>query len=149
MNNVGVNGSKNVSAFGTTYTNITDYTFNYLSIDIPVLFTIKVNKFNFAIGPYLSIPLGDVTETLTNIKILNNPYNDQSYKYPNRSAINFGATLGIGYEQRLGMGMLVFGGRYMHDFLPIEVKDSDSNVIARLWRGALAIDVGYKIPLSF
>jgi hypothetical protein len=36
----------------------------------------------------------------------------------------------------------------MHDFLPIEVKDGENNVV-KFWRGALAIDVGYKIPLSF
>ena len=131
-----------------------DFTFSYMSLDIPILFTIKINKFNFAVGPYFSIPVGDASIVATNGALNGDKtaflasHSNFDNKYSNRTGFNFGATLGIGYEQRLGMGMLVFGGRYMHDFLPIEVKDGENNVV-KFWRGALAIDVGYKIPLSF
>ncbi len=126
-----------------------DQTFTYLSLDIPLLFTAKINKWNFAIGPYVSIPLGDVTSTRNIIS----SSSLTSYKY-SHSWGSIGALVGVGYEMRIGLGRLVFGGRYFHDFMPIDVEYKDySNSwpdgTLSLWRGALEIDVAYKIPLSF
>ena len=123
-----------------------DITYTYLSIDIPLLLTAKINKWNFSIGPYVSIPLGDVTRTNT----YTSGSSTSSTKY-NHSWGSIGAMVGVGYEQRIGLGRLVIGGRYMHDFMPIDVTQKDSLIpnYDSLWRGALAVDVAYKIPLSF
>ncbi len=138
VNNVGYhfeNSSANVKR---------DRTFTYLSIDIPLLLTAKINKWNFSIGPYVSIPLGDTSA------LYSDDTNAVKYKH---SWGSIGAMVGVGYEQRIGLGRLVIGGRYMHDFMPIDVYREYSNGTKydtlSLWRGALAVDVAYKIPLSF
>ena len=120
-----------------------NYTFTYTSLDIPLLFTAKLEKWNFALGPYLSIPLGNVTATRDT---------SGSLTYKNGRKVNFGITAGVGYEERMGMGRIVFGGRYMLDFLDNFVDDPD-NVAGKsefnFTRRSLLIDVGYKLPLSF
>lgn len=113
-------------------------TASYMSIDIPVLFTVKLNKWNFAVGPYVSIPVGKVnTRTEVGDSAMEHNY-DHSWG-------SVGALVSVGYEQRLGMGMLTYGARYMHDFMPIEIKDAN----CKTYRGSLAVDIGYKVPLSF
>lgn len=121
------------------------YDFNYLSLDIPVLFTIKLDKWNFSIGPNFSIPLGDVTKTYT--------YSNGTVteKITNEQKWNVSLSVGVGYEERLGMGRLVFGGRYLLDFLPIHNDKSSVTDIDyfNFTRRSLLIDIGYKLPLSF
>ena len=122
-----------------------DRTYTYLSLDIPLLLTAKINKWNFSIGPYVSIPLGGEVSHLDSDNT-----NPARYKH---SWGSIGALVGVGYEQRIGLGRLVIGGRYMHDFMPIDVYQEYSNGYKHdtfsLWRGALAVDVAYKIPISF
>ena len=132
VNNVGYHYENNVK---------NDTTFTYLSLDIPLLLTAKINKWNFSIGPYVSIPLGPVSATVST----------SSDKFEgNHSWGSIGAVVGVGYEQRIGLGRLVIGGRYMHDFMPIDVKSRNTDTtVYKLYRGALAVDVAYKIPLSF
>ncbi|MBR6295240.1 MAG: PorT family protein [Treponema sp.] len=119
------------------------YTFNYYSLDIPLLFTAKLEKWNFALGPYLSIPLGDV--------ISSRESSDGVTALKCATKVNFGITAGVGYEERLGMGRILFGGRYMLDFLPM--KSAETTASDKRWfeftRRALLIDIGYKLPLSF
>lgn len=128
-----------------------DFTFSYMSIDIPVLFTVKLNKWNFAVGPYVSIPVGDVVcaAKANNDagKLVAAGMDDTKY---NHSWGSVGALISVGYEQRLGMGMLTYGARYMHDFMPITITEKNTdNKYGKSWRGSLAVDIGYKVPLSF
>lgn len=118
------------------------YAFTYYSLDIPVLFTAKLEKWNFSIGPYLSIPVG---------KLFANCNDGGFENYDCAKPVNFGITAGVGYEERLGMGRIVFGGRYMLDFLPTQDKkeDTSGNNYVNFTRRALLIDIGYKLPLSF
>ena len=163
VNNVGYSYDNETTILSTTTKTHTDKTYSYLSIDIPVLFTIKINKFNFAVGPYVSIPLGgqltdaDKTTTTTTVGSITNTSTDD---HTGDNAIkrdhswgSIGLSLGMGYEQRIGMGWLVIGGRYMLDFVPIQVqhKNSEGTPVTdfQFNRRALAVDVAYKIPLSF
>lgn len=138
----GVDFYVNNVGYHTTVGSDKDITCTYLSLDIPLLLTAKINKWNFSIGPYVSIPLGDVTA-------VNSTDTSHPVKY-NHSWGSVGALVGVGYEQRIGLGRLVIGGRYMHDFVAIDVNDKNTGSTgAKLWRGALAVDVAYKIPISF
>ena len=128
---------------GFKYDNSDNITaFNYISLDIPVLFTAKLEKWNFALGPYLSIPLGDLKFTMKNGS------SENSYDRDISSSVNVGLLLGVGYEERLGLGRIVFGARYMLDFMPIEVEFGGTTSKAFTRRG-LEIDIGYKVPLTF
>lgn len=149
VNNVGYHTDYKV---GETVVYNVDYTFNYLSLDIPLLFTAKVNKWNFALGPYVSIPLGDVADTTKGTVA---SYSKDNTENPDKLAHSWGSVgleVGVGYEQRMGMGRLVIGGNYMLDFIPIEVgTKSEGKLVAanKFTRRALKIDVTYKLPLSF
>ncbi len=138
VNNVGY------SLKGSSYD--ADITYNYLSLDIPLLFTAKVNKWNFAVGPYVSIPLGNVTGTVT-------AKSDKSSIDLLHSWGSVGLELGVGYEQRMGMGRLVIGGNYMLDFIPITTYNKNDTkkeyAMEKFTRRALKLDVTYKLPLSF
>lgn len=143
VNNVGLNwklGSADL-----------DVTYSYMSIDIPVLFTVKLNKWNFAVGPYVSIPVGDVVLAAKGNndagKLAAAGMDGDKY---NHSWGSVGALISVGYEQRLGMGMLTYGARYMHDFMPITITNKTTKLDSgKSWRGSLAVDIGYKVPLSF
>lgn len=111
---------------------------SYVSLDIPLLFTAKVEKWNFQIGPYVSIPLGDYKLTTKTGS------NENSDDKDITSGALVGMLVGVGYEERLGLGRLVFGARYMLDFMKLEVEDIDM-----LTRRGLEIDIGYKVPLTF
>lgn len=118
--------------------------FNYLSLDIPVLFTAKVEKWNFKVGPYVSIPLGNLKITHSN--------SSTNYSDDRKITSNaiFGMLAGIGYEERLGMGRIVFGVNYMLDFTPpVTIRNGSSDDYRLFTRRGLMIDIGYKVPLSF
>lgn len=149
VNNVGYTQSSSWSVGALSYSSTTNVKLNYLSLDIPVLFTVKLDKFNFALGPYVSIPLGDIKSTVdatTTVSGTTTPSNDSHNLQHSWGSV--GITVGAGYEQRLGMGRLVCGLRYMIDIIPIEIKEGDT-VRSKFNRGALAVDLGYKLPLSF
>ena len=118
------------------------YSGSYVSLDIPLLFTAKVEKWNFQLGPYLSIPLGDLKTTL---KSGSSEYSDDK---DIESNVLVGMLFGVGYEERLGLGRLVFGARYMLDFMPLEANISGTKDKLFTRRG-LEIDIGYKVPLTF
>lgn len=111
---------------------------SYVSLDIPVLFTAKLEKWNFQLGPYLSIPLGDLTWKSDGSGL------DMDIS----SNVIFGLVAGVGYEERLGLGRIVFGARYMLDFMPVEVDITGTKQEVFTRRG-LEIDIGYKVPLTF
>lgn len=112
-------------------------TASYSSIDIPLIFTAKFNKFNFGLGPYLSIPVGKLSFG-----------GDADGDADISTTVNFGLSLAAGYEERLGLGRCLFSIRYMLDFMPLEVElgNEDYEVFTRR---ALLIDLGYKVPLAF
>ncbi|MBO4318956.1 MAG: PorT family protein [Treponema sp.] len=116
--------------------------YNYVSLDVPVLFTAKLEKWNFALGPYVSIPLGDLNRTRKEGGSGINGSLDIS------TGANIGMLFGVGYEERLGLGRIVFGARYMLDFMPIETKVG-STTHKDFTRRGLIIDIGYKVPLTF
>lgn len=64
------------------------------------------------------------------------------------SNVIFGLVAGVGYEERLGLGRIVFGARYMLDFMPVEVDNTGTKQEVFTRRG-LEIDIGYKVPLTF
>lgn len=121
---------------------------NYVTLDVPVLFTVKYKKFNFFVGPYFSFALGQMTGW--------NSKNDGTDKYTHsvdfNNIFNIGLSVGLTYEQRLGMGFLTYGARYMLDFIPVESKmtvGSQTQTSKVGTRRGLVFDIGYKIPLSF
>lgn len=130
-----------------TFNNI--YTNSYVSLDIPVLFTAKVEKWNFKLGPYLSIPLGNLK---TQTKYSGGGTSDAT-SYDINNGVNVGLLLGVGYEERLGMGRIVFGVNYMLDFLSTETKVptllGGTSIDKQFTRRGLMFDIGYKVPLSF
>ena len=154
VNNVGYTNTVTTDLIVHTTTKTT-HTYSYLSLDIPVLLTAKVNKFNFALGPYVSFVLGEkLTEPRKTVVTGGSGSGTTETKYEHlHSWGSVGLAVGMGYEQRLGMGMLVIGGRYMLDFIPIEIQHTNSSgdrvTDYKFNRRELAIDVGYKIPLSF
>lgn len=150
VNNVGYN--QKYTNIGVEHNN--DFTYRYMSIDIPLLLTAKVNKFNFALGPYVSIPVGEMNKnSVWNTKTSSTSSTTKGDDTYAHSWGSIGLLIGMGYEQRMGMGRLVIGGNYMLDFIPIDVirKNSDGTetTMAKLERRALKVDVSYKIPLSF
>ena len=121
--------------------------YNYMSVDVPVLLTFRVNKWNLLIGPYVSFPVTQLTETVktspdatavTNTKnIVNQPFTI------------WGLTVGAGYEERIGIGRLVFGARYSLDFTPIKIEGLLGGATDVFYRRALYLDVSYKLALDF
>ena len=138
--------------FGTKYTHTVlntttsnTYAYSYMSLDIPLLLTIKYKKFNFALGPNFSIPVGD-------LKVSKNDGDATSVS----GSINhfiFGLQFGAGYEERLGMARLIGSVRYLLDLTPaLSVTTTDSNGehnYKYFTRRGLFLDIGAKIPLSF
>lgn len=133
---------------------------SYYSLDIPVLLTYRYNKFNFAIGPYVSIPLN--REYPYSTKTTNNKNGDtttHNYTATGEAAISnaviFGMTAGLDYEQRMGLGRLIYGARYNLDFTPVKYTtsstDTDGNKVYTdhnmFTRRFLSVDVGYKLAL--
>ena len=119
------------------------YSYSYLSLEIPLLITIKYNKFNFAVGPYAVIPFGlQETSKVDDTTV--------TTKYDFKTAFNIGLEASAGYEERIGMGILVGSIGYKLDFLPVGHKGKDGTDDSDVFtRRGLFIDVGYKIPLSF
>jgi len=129
-----------------------DNTFNYKSVDIPLLLTAKLNKWIFAAGPYVSIPVGQIEftakGTLTHIGSIETRIDKETIYEHSWGAV--GLEVGAGYEQRFKTGSLILGGRYMLDLIPIEVIEktgSSAETTAKLFRRAVAIDIGYILPL--
>lgn len=120
------------------------YTYKYTSLDLPILLTAKVEKWNFQIGPYFSFPLGNLTE------VTKYPSGGTSAPYePDiNNPVSVGMLFGVGYEERLGLGRIVFGANYMMDFMPTTIKPLNTEYKEFTRRG-LIIDIGYKVPLTF
>ena len=131
---------------GLTYNN-TEHTVscNYMSLDIPLLLTFRVNKWNFLVGPYVSFPLTQLTLTE---KFTANSASTSTFDITNAPFTVWGLTIGAGYEERIGIGRLVIGARYSFDFTPIQQKvgNTSYNVFTRR---ALYLDVSYKLALDF
>ncbi|MCF0242921.1 MAG: PorT family protein [Treponema sp.] len=154
-NNVGADYI-NSSTFGPASVKITQRDrFQYVSMDIPLLVTAKFGKVDIALGPYISIPLGNITyytnlETVTDFGTQTTKnVSDEKHTYSNNSWGSVGLLIGAGYEFRIGPGDLVVGANYALDFIPIEIKDSHDNVLIKFTRRSLKVDVGYKFPLKF
>lgn len=152
MNNVGTQSFSSSSLLNSSIT--TDYKMTYMSLDIPVLLTYRVNKFNLCVGPYISIPVGNpTTSTKTVTKVgdnVNTGNSNGSWTVDN--GVLFGLTAGLEYEQRIGTGRLIYGARYLLDFTPVKTytgTDSDGNkqYAEDFTRRALELTVGYKIAL--
>jgi TolB-like protein len=84
--------------------------YKYTSLDIPLLANLYLNTssgflFRVGVGPYLSLPLGDLETS-----------HYGGYTYYIEEPVNFGflGDLGVGY--RIGSGNLIFDLRYLMDF---------------------------------
>lgn len=116
--------------------------YSYSSLEIPLLFTIKYNKFNFALGPYAAFQLGGKY-------ISKNEDSKHEFTIKDADVFNIGLEVRAGYEERIGMGMVVASVGYKLDFLPYKGKVSENGEKIGLGtRRGLTVDVGYKIPLS-
>ena len=119
---------------------------NYMSLDIPLLLTFRVNKWNFLVGPYVSFPLTQLTSTAK--PNANSDPTTSTFDIANAPFTVWGLTIGAGYEERIGIGRLVIGARYSFDFTPIQAKAY--GVTADYFtRRALYLDVSYKLALDF
>lgn len=107
----------------------------YYTVDVPLLLVLNIKKINVSIGPYASIPIGNLkgSKSFDNVDINSD------------TKINFGFIGGFSYEHTYGIGRCIIGARYITDFIP--VKDDDDNAI--FTRRGLLLDLGYKVPLSF
>lgn len=130
---------------GYTYNTESTLSFNYMSLDIPLLLTFRVNKWNFLVGPYVSFPLTQLTRT-TKPNANSNPITS-TFDIANAPFTVWGLTIGAGYEERIGIGRLVIGARYSFDFTPIQAKNTLG--VNDFTRRALYLDVSYKLALDF
>ena len=130
---------------GYTYNTESTLSFNYMSLDIPLLLTFRVNKWNFLVGPYVSFPLTQLTRT-TKPNANSDPIT-RTFDIANAPFTVWGLTIGAGYEERIGIGRLVIGARYSFDFTPIQAKNTLG--VNDFTRRALYLDVSYKLALDF
>ena len=131
---------------GYTYNTESTLSFNYMSLDIPLLLTFRVNKWNFLVGPYVSFPLTQLT--LTEKLTANSDPGTGTFDIANAPFTVWGLTIGAGYEERIGIGRLVIGARYSFDFTPIQQKVGNTS-FDLVTRRALYLDVSYKLALDF
>lgn len=144
--NVAINNAGYQTSDSNAYPNVVS---NYVSIDIPLLLTIRYNKFNFLVGPYVSFPLGEMKTTYN---LSDSSVTEGASAISNAPFTVWGLTVGGGYEERLGIGRLVFGVRYSLDFTPIKTTTTVGpiNVTGEYFtRRALYIDISYKFALDF
>lgn len=159
-NNAAFYEKANASLFGLvsgTFEGTTKYSYN--SIDIPVLFTYKLLKFNVLVGPYISIPVTDITKnvsgTITQTNFLtgesSDPYTPDAVTLTSAGKPVFGMAFGANIAERMGGMYLIFGARYMLDFSPMQYVTTASdgtktyhNVATR--RG-LTLDAGIRFAL--
>ena len=144
-NQVGFTSPTGISIFGSTVTTDTAYSYNYLSIDIPLMITARAKKFNFAFGPTFSLPIGEVKGQYWAVNSTDK--SDVTAKTI-ASPFIFGLKFAAGYEQRMGMLRGVVGLNYQLDLMPLTVKSGDDTVNFAT-RRALNVDVGVKLPLKF
>jgi hypothetical protein len=138
---------------GQSGTLTTKTTYSYNSIDIPVFLSVKYNKFNFLVGPYISLPVTQVKDSWT--KTLDYTFlgstgttNDSdSSSYDVTSKTLFGLAFGLDYAQRMGGMYLMYGARYMLDFTPVTAQIDDDTTQKLFTRRALLIDLGLRIAL--
>ncbi|HBD67867.1 MAG TPA: hypothetical protein DC014_01175 [Treponema sp.] len=130
---------------GYTYNTESTLSFNYMSLDIPLLLTFRVNKWNFLVGPYVSFPLTQLTTTAK--ANANSDPSTSTADIANAPFTVWGLTIGAGYEERIGIGRLVIGARYSFDFTPIQIKNGLG--VIDFTRRALYLDVSYKLALDF
>ncbi|MBQ5491108.1 MAG: PorT family protein [Treponema sp.] len=130
---------------GYTYNTESTLSFNYMSVDVPVLLTFRVNKWNLLIGPYVSFPVTQLTKTVKASPDATAVTNTENIV--NQPFTIWGLTVGAGYEERIGIGRLVIGARYSFDFTPIQIKNGLG--VIDFTRRALYLDVSYKLALDF
>jgi hypothetical protein len=78
-------------------------------MELPVLLCLKIQKVNFLIGPYLSLPMGNLKMSFESI----------SGSEKISSGAIFGMLFGLEGSKTMDKFDLVFGGRYIFDFSPI------------------------------
>lgn len=149
-NNIGKKSVITVGSYSTT--TVDKYT--YSSIDIPVLLGYKYKTINFLVGPYISIPVSQLTSSWSSVTTTSsgNSNKNGTYGSVDISGVTFGATVGFDYETRMGPGRAIVGVRYMHDFNPIKhvTKDDDGNVTDTtnyFYRGGLELTLGFKVSI--
>lgn len=152
-NNAEYTTSGTGTLLGQSGTLTTKTTYSYNSIDIPVFLSVKYNKFNFLVGPYISLPVTQVKDSWT--KTLDYTFlgstgttNDSdSSSYDVTSKTLFGLAFGLDYAQRMGGMYLMYGARYMLDFTPVTAQIDDDTTQKLFTRRALLIDLGLRIAL--
>lgn len=109
---------------------------NYASMDIPVLLAFKVKQVNIVVGPYLSIPLGDLSMSMGGFS------GSSSIANGTIPGMLFGAE----YAKKFSKFDLIVGGRYLFDFWSIcdeEESSSGSTTTESLFtRRGLLLTVG-------
>lgn len=141
------------SLLGQSGTLTTKTTYSYNSIDIPVFISYKFNKFNFLVGPYISIPVTQITDSWTStldytvLGTTGTTNDNGSTSYDISSKTLFGLAFGLDYAQRMGGMYLMYGARYMLDFTPVTAQISDDTTRAIFTRRALLLDLGLRIAL--
>lgn len=131
--------------------------FKYNSVDIPVFLTLNYNKFNFLVGPYISIPVSKLTKTVSGTTTTTtlgtttkSDYNPDPTEYEISSTPIFGMAFGANVSERMGGMYLVFGARYMFDFTPVQYKVTSGSTTTYYdvyTRRGLTLDAGLKIVL--
>src|SRR5574344_719771 len=137
------------SLFGQSGTLTKKTTYSYNSIDIPVFLSVKYNKFNFLVGPYISLPVTQVKDSWTktlDYTILGstgtkNDSDSSSYDVTSKTLF------GLEYAQRMCGMYLMYGARYMLDFTPVTAQIDDDTTQKLFTRRALLVDLGLRIAL--
>jgi hypothetical protein len=158
INNAGFTSYANTDVNDSNYVHITTVDKNtYNSVDIPVFLSVKYKKFNFLVGPYVSIPVSKMTTTSTVTKetaVLGTV--SKTTSDPSTSTVDiddkaiFGLAFGLDYAQRMGGMYLMYGARYMLDFSPITASttvNSTKYTSDVYTRRALLVDLGLRIAL--
>lgn len=112
-----------------------DIKFQYNTIDVPVSLTVRIpiGPIHIAalFGPNFSFPFGYLDIYNGNSKITSGKVT---------SSFIFGLAFGLDLGITLGPGSLVFGTRYVNDFMPVKVEDKDA-----FYRRSLNFSLGYEL----
>lgn len=146
-------GTKSVTTAGSL-TTTTVGTTSYSTIDIPVNFTYKFNKFTFLAGPVFTIPVGQLSGEGTVTTVIGDNTTTSNYKNDPvdiGSPFIVGMDVGAEYSMRIGLFQGFAGVRYNLDFMPMKnkVTQSDNTVKTTelFTRRYLSAEIGLRMAL--
>jgi hypothetical protein len=124
---------------------------SYSSFDVPLLVGYSFAKGNFRItphiGPYLSIPIGnlnfDVERIENNGELVSNETISEDWDIT--SKILFGGMGGVSIGYKVGKGLINFDARYMADLAHLKIHHHGKDGISALTRRKTTFGLSYTL----